>query len=39
MYLPHTDVVMRKGDRAQTDTFISFTAVDVAPPLLPFKLL
>lgn len=28
MYLPHTKVVMRKADRAETDTFISLTAVD-----------
>lgn len=33
VYLPHTKVVMRKADRAETDTFISLTAVDV----LPFK--
>lgn len=29
MYLPHTKVVMRKADRAKTDTFISLTDVDV----------
>lgn len=37
MYLPHTKVVMRKADRAKTDTFISLTAVDVVAALPPFK--
>ncbi len=37
MYLPHTKVVMRKADRAKTDTFISLTAVDVVAVLPSFK--
>ena len=36
MYLPHTKVVMRKVDRAETDTFISLTAADVAAFLSSF---
>lgn len=37
MYLPHTNVVMRKADRAETDTFISLTAANKVAALLPFK--
>lgn len=37
MYLPHTKVVMRKADRAKTDTFISLTAVDAMAVLPPFE--
>lgn len=37
MCLPHTKVVMRKADRAETDTFISLTAANMVAVLLPFK--
>lgn len=37
MYLPHTKVVMRKADRAETDTFISLTAANVAAFLSSFS--
>ena len=34
---PHTKVVMRKADRAKTDTFIFLKAVDAVAVQLPFK--
>lgn len=36
MYLLHTNVVMRKADRAETDTFISLTAVNMAAAAAAF---